>query len=405
MKKGFQSILFPPADDALSVTALSNMVQQALVEDGRFADVRVKGEIGTMTRPASGHLYFSLRDGDAILQCVIWKSKVAYVRPIPREGEMVVVRGTIKTYKAKSQYQMDANSLMLVGAGDLNAEFEELKNRLQAEGIFDQLRKRPIPQMPRVIGVVTSSTGAALHDVINVLSERWPLVELIVSPTLVQGDAAPAQIVAAIRRVEKQCDVILVARGGGSAEDLAAFNDERVVRAVATAVVPVVSGVGHEVDITLTDLAADLRAPTPSAGVAQMTPHIDDVRQSVDDVTESLEQTMDIRLTNLRRELYAMRNELRLLSPQQRLAMLHSQYAMLKMRLDQSVERVLTTRRDQLLLAQARLDALDPQAVLERGYAIVCRADGSLLHSVDDSRSGDSLVVRMHDGEFGVNRV
>jgi exodeoxyribonuclease VII large subunit len=307
-------------------------------------------------------------------------------------------------YELGGKYQLDAKSLVAIGEGDAAATFEELKARLAEEGLFAQERKRPIPAMPNVIGIVTSPTGAALQDVINVLRTRWPLAELIVSPTLVQGDAAPREIIAAIRRVEARCDVLIIARGGGSAEDLAAFNDEDVVRAVASVMVPVVSGVGHEIDWTLTDLAADLRAPTPSAAAMVVSPQIEEIRQRIDDSARAVDDLLSQHVESRRSELLRSVHALRVLSPQQRLNTARRTVGDLRMRIDRAEAARLAKLRAAVTASFAQLKALDPTAVLERGYSIVRAVDGRILRSIDASHTGDRLSVQMRDGTFGVTR-
>lgn len=404
MNRGFQSTLFAASEEPISVGELTGMVKGALAADPRLANVRVVGEIFGVKRHASGHVYFSLRDAAATLKCVMWRSHAWRMRTLPRDGEAVVARGEIGVYEAGGTYQLYATALAAVGVGDASTEFEALKQKLQAEGLFDAGRKRPLPPMPRVIGVVTSPSGAALHDVINVMSQRWPLAELLVSPTLVQGDAAAMQIVAAIRNVEKLCDVILLVRGGGSAEDLAVFNDENVVRAVATACVPLVSGVGHEVDVTLTDLAADVRAPTPSAAVMQAVPHIDEIRQRVDDAVEYIEEWMSQNVEERRLSVSRAAHALRLLSPRERVAQRQSSLRDVSQRLERAMTERIRMHQLDLRTVDAQLRALDPTAVLERGYAIVRRADGAVLRSATDGGPGDALMVQMRDGAFGVRR-
>lgn len=404
MGNRFQSLLSFGSEDPFSVGELTGLIKQAITAESRLHDVRVVGELTNVSRGPSGHMYFTLRDGRAALPCVMWKSAASRLKRFPRDGESVMARGSVTVYELGGKYQLDAKSLIGIGEGDAAAAFEELKAKLAEEGLFAQERKRPIPVMPSVIGIVTSPTGAALQDVIHVLQTRWPLAELVVSPTLVQGDAAPREIVTAIRRVEAHCDVLIVARGGGSADDLAAFNDEGVVRAVASVAVPVVSGVGHETDWTLTDLAADLRAPTPSAAAMAVSPQIEEIRQRIDDavraVDDLLKQHVEVRRSALLRSTHA----LRVLSPQQRLTTVRRMVSDLRTRVDRAEAARVARLRAAVAASAAQLKALDPTAVLERGYAIVRAVDGRILRSTDESRAGDRLSVQMRDGTFGVTR-
>ncbi len=404
MNRGFQSTLFSQNDDALSVSDVTSLVKALIEGEEQLQDVRIQGEVSNLSRPASGHIYFTLKDAKSQIKCAMWKSSAMRMRSVPRDGEEVIARGRVGVYEASGAYQFYVESMMPVGAGDLNAEFERLKLKLQAEGLFDPERKRELPIAPRVLGVVTSASAAAFQDILNVLSRRYPVVEVLLSPTQVQGDDAPPQIVRAIQRLQGLCDVILVARGGGSMEDLWVFNDERVVRAVAASSVPVVSGVGHEIDFTLTDFAADVRAPTPSAAAEMITPDIVDLRQRADAYGAVIEQLMLARLNDARSSLTELLRALRLLSPSQQVAQMRQNTAQLRQRLHASLAQRAVIERARLNGLSGRLAALGPEATLARGYAIVRRADGRVVRSTADSASGDALRVRVNDGEFGVIR-
>ncbi len=256
-----------------TVSRLTQHLRQVIESDPTLQDVWVRGELSNVSRPASGHLYFTLKDASASLRGVMWKADAARLKIPLRDGMEVEAHGRIGIYEVGGQYQLYANVLRPVGEGALYAEFVMLRALLEAEGLFDPSRKREPPQQPRCIGIVTSATGAALHDMLNTLRRRLPIVEVILAASPVQGADAPPALVAALENLNHhQPDVILIARGGGSIEDLWAFNDERVVRAVAASKAPVISGVGHETDFTLTDFAADLRAPTPTAAAELATP-------------------------------------------------------------------------------------------------------------------------------------
>ena len=257
-----------------TVTDLTRYLRQLLEADSSLQGVWVQGEISNLSRPSSGHIYFTLKDSGASLRCVMWRNEAARLRFAPQDGMAIEAHGSISIYEAGGQYQLYADILRPLGEGALYQEFLRLKALLEAEGLFDPARKRSIPEFPRRIGIVTSPTGAALRDMLNTLRRRLPLAEVILAPTPVQGDEAPPGIVAALRSLNRVAapDVILLARGGGSIEDLWAFNDERVVRAVTESAAPVITGVGHETDFTLADFAADLRAPTPTAAAELATP-------------------------------------------------------------------------------------------------------------------------------------
>ncbi len=404
MNRGFQSTLFSQNEDALSVSDVTSLVKALIESEEQLQDVRIQGEVSNLSRPASGHIYFTLKDSKSQIKCAMWKSSAIRMRSVPRDGEAVIARGRVGVYEAIGAYQFYVESMTSVGAGDLNAEFERLKLKLQAEGLFDAERKRELPIAPRVLGVVTSASAAAFQDILNVLSRRYPVVEVVLSPTQVQGDDAPPQIVRAIQRLQGQCDVILVARGGGSMEDLWAFNDERVVRAIAASDVPVVSGVGHEIDFTLTDFAADVRAPTPSAAAEMITPDIVDLRQRADAYGAVIEQLVLTRLSDARSSLAELQRALRLLSPSQQVAQMRQSAEQLRQRLQAALAQRAAIERALLNGLSGRLAALGPEATLARGYAIVRRADGQVVRSTTDSAPGAALRVRVNDGEFGVIR-
>jgi len=400
MQYAFQSLLRIP--EPLSVSEVTARVKEVIACDDLLADVRVAGEVSNLSRPASGHLYFTLKDEGAQLRCVMWRSYAARLSRLPRNGDAVIARGRIDVYERDGVYQLYVEALVGQGIGDLNAEFERLKQKLQAEGLFDAARKRPLPRFPRALGIVTSPTGAALQDILNVLRRRYPLLEVYLSPTLVQGEDAPEQIVRAIQRLNDAgcCDVILVARGGGSLEELWAFNDERVVRAIAASPTPVVSGIGHEIDYTLADFAADVRAPTPSAAAEIITPDINDLRLQVDAMSLTLTETMRARLTRARASLSTLQRALRLLSPFNQLARQRERLDEARTRLAAALAHRLAVLRLRLDGLRARLEGVGPLATLARGYAIVRDADGRIVRSVRAVQRGARLQITVADGSF-----
>ncbi len=400
MQYAFQSLLRTP--EPLSVSEVTARVKEVIACDDLLADVRVAGEVSNLSRPASGHLYFTLKDEGAQLRCVMWRSYAARLSRLPRNGDAVIARGRIDVYERDGVYQLYVEALVGQGIGDLNAEFERLKQKLQAEGLFDAARKRPLPRFPRALGIVTSPTGAALQDILNVLRRRYPLLEVYLSPTLVQGEDAPEQIVRAIQRLNDAgcCDVILVARGGGSLEELWAFNDERVVRAIAASPTPVVSGIGHEIDYTLADFAADVRAPTPSAAAEIITPDINDLRLQVDAMSLTLTETMHARLTRAKAGLSTLQRALRLLSPFNQLARQRERLDEARTRLAAALAHRLAVLRLRLDGLRARLEGVGPLATLARGYAIVRDADGRIVRSVQAVQRGARLQITVADGSF-----
>jgi exodeoxyribonuclease VII large subunit len=332
----------------------------------------------------------------------MWRTAVARQGFTPREGEAVEVHGSINIYEASGQYQLYADTLRPVGEGALYQEFLRLKARLEAEGLFDPERKRPLPRWPHKIGIVTSPTGAALRDMLNTIRRRYPLAEIILAPSPVQGDEAPPGIVAGLWALNTLArpDVILLARGGGSIEDLWAFNDERVARAIADSAIPVISGVGHETDFTIADFVSDLRAPTPTAAAELATPNRVDLLVSLQDLLARSGRALQISLNNARWVLNHTENQLHLYSPQTRI---RSD----RQRLDELERRAISAirYRNKLQISeinglQQRLAALNPLAVLGRGYAVVMDSDGQAVRSIQQVHPGDQVQVQVSDGAF-----
>jgi exodeoxyribonuclease VII large subunit len=333
----------------------------------------------------------------------MWRSDVIAHRSLPRDGDLVNVRGYVGVYEAGGQYQLYCCLIRPAGVGHLAARFEELKTLLHSEGVFDPDRKRSVPELPRTIGIVTSPDAAALQDVLTILKRRYPLASVILSPTPVQGEQAPSQIVAAISALEKalSVDVILLVRGGGSLEDLWCFNDEAVVRAVATCRVPVISGVGHETDFTLTDFAADLRAPTPSAAAELATPiTIDDLRSKLHFVGEQVLVAMDSSLRYRRQLLTNMAASLRYLSPRSRIDGDRQRLDSLFDRSLRAIESGLKLRRERLSGMRHTLDVINPASILERGYAIIRDEDGQVLRCSENAVLGSRVDIQLHRGNL-----
>ena len=394
----------PSSDHTIwTVGELSAYVRQMFDLDYRLRDIDVSGEISNFTRAASGHLYFTLKDSAAQLKCVMWRSQAERLRFRPSEGDAVVAHGRLSVYEVGGVYQMYVDYLQPAGRGDLAAAFERLKDKLAAEGLFDADHKRPIPGFARKIGIVTSADAAALRDILNVLQRRNPLVSVLIAPTLVQGEQAPAQIVRALRRLDARDDIdlILVARGGGSIEDLWAFNDERVARAVYEARHPIISGVGHETDFTITDFVADLRAPTPSAAAELAVPDLAGVRPALAQMDAALAAVLLDDLAARRAAVRSFAQLLALLSPRRLLDSDRQQVDGLAGRLERSVRRALDRQRGRLAIAGAGLSAVSPLATLARGFAIVRDADGRLIRAVGEARPGATITIQVSDGTFG----
>ena len=392
-----------PEHGPWTVSELTLYIKDLLELDPELSDVRVRGEISNLTRAASGHLYFTLKDAEAAISCVMWRSDAARLAWQPEHGAAALALGRISVYPPRGSYQLYVDELQPAGLGDLHARFEELRERLRIEGLFEPERKRPLPGFPRVVGVVTSPQAAALRDVLTVLQRRYPLIQVLLAPTMVQGDQAPAQIVEALQALDARDDVdlILLVRGGGSLEDLWAFNDERVARAIAACQHPVVSGVGHETDFTIADFVADLRAPTPSAAAELAVPDRAELQQQLLAARDLLAGSMERRLDQTRQILQDHQRTLQRLSPQARVDVHRQQADDLLRRASRALAYTLSLRRSHLEALQARLAALSPQATLERGYAIVRLADGgAVVRSTSQVRAGDALAIRVQDGEF-----
>ncbi len=393
-------MLLDQFDQALSIEAVSTRIQRLIKSDQRLQDIWVQGEVSNAKQyGASGHFYFTLKGGKATLDCVMWKTNTVRLQSLPRDGDAVLAHGNIDVYPDRGKYQLYADRLRPVGVGDLYAQFERLKAQLEAEGLFDPERKRPLPAFPRVIGIVTSPSAAAFQDVRNVLARRFPLAQVILSPTAVQGNDAPPQIIRALARLNArpEVDVILVCRGGGSIEDLWAFNDEGVARAIATMRVPVISGVGHETDFTIADFVADLRAPTPSAAAELLTPDMAELRGGVEWLGDRLEESFAERVYDLRTQVQMSDRRLLGVAPS-------GQVRIYRQRLDDWEQRAARVQAGRLRLLRERIEArtaaltaASPAAILARGYALVTdTATGRRLTSV--AKTAGQVTIQFQDG-------
>jgi exodeoxyribonuclease VII large subunit len=393
-----------------TVSKLTYFIRRLLEENEILQDVWVQGEISNLSRPASGHVYFTLKDASAALKCVMWKTSAARLAIALQDGMEVEVHGKIGVYEVSGQYQLYADQIRPVGEGALYQEFMRLKAMLEAEGLFAPERKRPIPMFPHTIGIITSATGAALRDMLNTLRRRLPLVQVLLAPSPVQGSEAPPALVKAIQALNQQSpnrqspDVILLARGGGSIEDLWAFNDQRVVRAVAASRVPIICGVGHETDFTLCDFAADLRAPTPTAA-AELATQITllDLRAGLqNDRVRLLAATLKL-LAEQKTALASLASQLRYVSPGRRIQSERQRVDELARRAHAALLHSLQLQSAHIQGMGRRLAALNPLAVLGRGYAVLTRKeDGRVVSSV--AQASEEMKVRVSDGEFEVRK-
>jgi Exodeoxyribonuclease VII large subunit (EC 3.1.11.6) len=385
----------------LTVSQLNTYLRDLLDADDLLSDVWVEGEVSSFNRHFSGHCYFTLKEGDAQIGAVMWKSVASRMATLPANGEAVLAHGRVAFYEVRGQVQLYVDTLRPAGIGVLQAQFERLKERLAAEGLFDQSRKRPLPPLPHRIGIVTSPTGAALQDMLNILRRRYPLAEVIFAPCQVQGAGAADTIIEALYALyQADVDVIIVARGGGAAEDLWTFNDERLARAVFASPVPVVSGVGHETDTTLIDFVADVRAPTPSAAAElaspDMTELIDDIRQ----LRNRLNAAMTQRLTSARDAVFHLNRRLALRSPERRIQRDRQHIDDLIHRATIMLERRITLARAHLDGVRGRLQALSPLATLDRGYAVVQSTTGVLITDASLVAPDDCIEITVRRGSF-----
>jgi exodeoxyribonuclease VII large subunit len=385
----------------LSPVQLNTLARELL--EGAFAQVWVEGEISNFARPASGHLYFTLKDEHAQVRCAMFRMKATGLRFTPRNGLKVLVRGRLTLYEARGEYQLVLEHMEEGGEGALRRAFEELKARLAAEGLFEAARKRPLPRFARHLGLITSARGAAVRDVLTVLARRWPLLAVDVLPVSVQGATAAAEIRAMLEgaAASGRYDVLLITRGGGSLEDLWSFNDEALARAIVASVVPVVSAVGHEIDFSLSDFAADLRAATPSAAAELLVPDRAELQARLRQLHGRLDAAMQRRLSSLAQRSDRAGLRLESLHPRMRLERGRHRLDVLGQRLDVSMRRRLEQRGQRLELLARTLASVSPLATLARGYAVLRDTEsGAVLRRAADARAGQALDAQLAEGRL-----
>ncbi len=388
------------SDDFLTVGGLTGLIKERLEADPALVDVWVRGEVSESFMAKSGHWYFTIKDEDASLPCVMWKGVASRQHVLPEGGGAFTFHGGITIYRRNGKLQLQVDEIVAEGQGDLHARFEALKARLLEEGLFE--RARTLPPYPRRIGLVSSPDAAALRDVWHVIGRRWPSVELLLAPTRVQGDSAPAEIVAAIEAIGRAAvDVVIITRGGGSLEDLWAFNDESVARALFALTVPTVAGVGHETDFTIVDFVADLRAPTPSAAAEVVTPDGDELRYAVDDLALRLGRLAHGSLEQSRAGADRLAHRLGVASPGRAVERARAATAERRERLRRAMAGRLREAASGTSAFARRLEALSPNATLARGYAHVTRdPDGRTVRGTADVAPGTGLRVQVADGRF-----
>ncbi len=386
----------------LSVSQINEYIRGRMDADPMLGAVAVRGEISNYKMYPSGHHYFTIKDEAAALKCVMFKGNALRLRFRPENGMKVIAMGKITVYPRDGAYQLYCTALALDGVGDLHAAFEQLKAKLAAQGLFDPAHKKPLPKYPRTIGIVTSSAGAAVHDMLRILRKRYPLVRVRLLPVSVQGAAAPPEIAAAIRYANAYhlADLLIVGRGGGSIEDLWAFNDEQVAYAIYQSEIPIISAVGHEPDVTIADYVADLRAATPSNGAELAVPDRQALQQQLDGCSSAMATVLQRQLRAAAQHLAVLCKSPALQSPDAYLKQKSVALEALTNRLTAAENLKISRNRQRYVALTAKLDAMSPLKVLTRGYAMVQDDQGRLLRSVDQAQPGDRVAVRLSDGRL-----
>ena len=386
---------------ALSVSDVNKYVKMLMENDALLASISVKGEISNLKYHTSGHLYFTLKDQDSELSAVMFRSAVNNMRFVAKNGMQVTAYGRISIYEKSGKCQIYVSAMTDNGVGELQIQYERLFRKLSEEGLFSEDRKKPLPKIPACIGIITSPTGAAVRDMINVTGRRWPSAKILLYPSLVQGSDAPESLCRGLEylNADKACDVIVIGRGGGSIEDLWAFNDERVVRAIAASKIPVISAVGHETDFTLSDFAADKRAPTPSAAAEIAVPDRKELKIRLDDAFGRTENSLLRYLAEKKNSLSALSKQIELCSPSAKLENERRELLHKYQLLERSVSEIYRKQNDRLKAIAGRLDAINPLAVLSRGYSVSKKDDGSVVSSAAKLEAGDNISILYADGE------
>ena len=385
-----------------TVSQINNYLKNVLDACPAIQNIWVRGEISNFKNHYSGHMYFTLKDESSVLRAVMFKGANSRLTFQPENGMKVLALGRVSVFPRDGQYQLYVEEMEQDGIGNLYLEFEKLKQKLSEEGLFDESRKKPIPRFPQKIGVVTSATGAAVRDILNILGRRYPLAEVFIAPVLVQGPDASADIVRAIERFnrEKNADVLIVGRGGGSIEDLWAFNEEKTARAIAASEIPVISAVGHETDFTISDFVADLRAPTPSAAAELAVPDGRELLSMLAQTENAMKRSLIKKTELYRQRLMQAKGSVALSQPMRLLEPMRQTVDDLYDDLWKEMHRRLTEKGTEISQMAGKLEALSPLSVLRRGYAILNKADGSTIRKTSDVSIGEHITLRVSDGTF-----
>ena len=388
------------AQQVLSITQINEYIRSMMDSDALLAGLAVRGEISNYKMYPSGHHYFTLKDEGGALKCVMFKGNAMRLKFRPENGMKVIAMGKVSVYPRDGAYQLYCSNLVLDGIGDLYAAFEQLKAKLASQGLFDPSHKKPLPRYPGVIGIITSSAGAAVHDMLRILKKRYPLAQVRLLPVRVQGAEAPGEIAAAIGYANyyKLADLLIVGRGGGSIEDLWAFNDERVAHAIYHSEIPVISAVGHEPDVTISDFVADLRAATPSNAAELAVPDQDALRQNLDSMSAMMGNLLGRQIKNARRQLNILSQSPSLTSPDQYILQRRKTLELLKGRVFTAQTRVIQGHKQRFIAATAKLDAMSPLKVLTRGYAMAQNENKTVVRSVKQVKTSEKLYVSVSDG-------
>ena len=387
----------------LSVTQINEYIRALLAQDEVLSMICVRGEISNLTLHRSGHIYFTLKDETSVLKAVMFRSSAQRVKFALKEGMNVIVYGRISLYTPSGQYQLYAEDIQPDGIGALYIAYEQIKEKLQKEGLFDSSRKKAIPKLPSTVGIITSPTGAAIHDMINVMGRRFPLTKLVLYPALVQGDTAYKSLIAGVEYFNKtkSADVIIIGRGGGSMEDLWAFNNVELAYAIAKSEIPVISAVGHESDYTICDFVADLRAPTPSAAAELAVPNVLTVKNDLNKNILSVEKTLISKIQSYRKHLNVLSSARVLTSKENLLDEYKMKISLVSDKLDASMQNILRDRKHTYGILCAKLNAISPLNTLSRGYAIVQNDGGEAIASVTNIKIGDRVNILLGNGNIG----
>ncbi len=394
--------LFAQPEQSYSVSQVTIKLRELIESQAEFQALWVQGEVSNFSRPKSGHLYFTIKDEGAELRCVMWRGMTSNQSYIPQDGDAIEVHGSISIYESRGQYQLYADEIRPAGEGALFQEFLRLKAALEEEGLFENEHKLAIPERPARIGVISSATGAALRDILDTLGRRYPLGEVVLAPASVQGPNAAKELMVGLRNLEAlgDVDVIIIGRGGGSIEDLAAFNDEALARAIYNSELPIVSGVGHETDFSISDFVADLRAPTPTAAAELVSPDKAALQNEIQSLRAELEELMVQRLSEIKWDLQSIEHTLELRSPQARIANEQGELDNYSQRLLFAMQSTFSALKINLSGEQAKLKALNPIEVLKRGFAVVSDESGKVVRKSSQVEVDALLQVRLSDGEL-----